>query len=51
MAKECCTLSPYTFTIPDVQPGDYVVRVYDQDMSGGESGRPEAEDTKRLTVE
>jgi hypothetical protein len=50
MAKECCTLSPYTFTIPDVEPGDYVVRVYDQDMSGGESGRPEAEDTKRVTV-
>ena len=50
MAKQCCTLSPYTFTISGVEPGDYVVRVYDEDMSGGESGRPEPQDTKRITV-
>ncbi|GAA1918235.1 Gmad2 immunoglobulin-like domain-containing protein [Nocardioides marmoribigeumensis] len=50
MAQECCTLSPYSFTIPKVQPGDYVIRVYDADMSGGESGRKEPEDTKRITV-
>lgn len=49
-ATECCTLAPYEFTIGDVAPGDYVLRVYDADMSGGESGRAEAEDTKRVTV-
>ena len=31
------------------QPGDYVLRVYDADMSGGE-GNGEAEDTKEITV-
>jgi hypothetical protein len=49
MSKECCTLSPYEITIPEVEPGDYVVRVYDEDMSGGE-GPGEAEDTKQITV-
>jgi hypothetical protein len=50
MARECCTLSPYDFTISGVAPGDYVLRVYDADMSGGE-GPGETEDTKRLTVD
>ena len=51
MAQECCTLSPYTFTIPDVEPGTYTIRVYDEDMSGGAEGNGEAEDTKTVTVE
>ena len=48
-AQECCTLSPYAFTVEQVQPGDYVLRVFDADMSGGE-GNGEAEDTKRISV-
>ncbi len=51
MARECCVRSPFELTLPDVPPGEYTVRVYDEDMSGGESGRPEAQDTKRITVE
>ncbi len=47
-AKEGMTLSPYSFEVT-ADPGDYVVRVYDADMSGGE-GNGEAEDTKRITV-
>jgi hypothetical protein len=47
-AEEGMTLSPYSFEI-DAPPGDYVLRVYDADMSGGE-GNGEAEDTKRVTV-
>ena len=50
MARECCVQSPIELTIEDVAPGDYVLRVYDEDMSGGESGRAEAQDTKRVTV-
>ncbi len=50
MSQECCILSPYDFTIRGVQPGDYVIRVYDEDMSGGE-GPGETEDTKRITVQ
>jgi hypothetical protein len=48
-ARECCTLSPYSFTIRDVAPGDYTLRVYSADESGGE-GPGEPEDTKSLTV-
>jgi hypothetical protein len=48
-ARECCTLSPYSFSIRDVAPGDYTLRVYSADESGGE-GPGEPEDTKRLTV-
>jgi hypothetical protein len=47
-AEEGMVLSPYSFTV-DAEPGDYVLRVYDADMSGGE-GNGEAEDTKRVTV-
>jgi hypothetical protein len=47
-AEEGMTLSPYSFQV-DAAPGDYVLRVYDADMSGGE-GNGEAEDTKRVTV-
>lgn len=48
-ARECCTLAPYTFDVEDVSPGDYTLRVYSADASGGE-GPGEPEDTKRLTV-
>jgi hypothetical protein len=48
-AEEGMTLSPYRFEVTDVEPGDYVLRVYDADMSGGE-GNGEAEDTKRVIV-
>ncbi len=50
MAQECCVLSPYRFTVRNVEPGAYTLRVYDADMSGGE-GNGEAEDTKQITVE
>ncbi len=50
MAKECCTLSPYSFTVRNARPGDYTLRVYDADMSGVEGGREEPADTKRITV-
>jgi hypothetical protein len=47
-AEECCTLAPFSFRVDAPAPGDYTLRVYDADMSGGE-GNGEAEDTKRLT--
>lgn len=49
-AQECCVMSPYRFQVKGVDPGDYTLRVYAADMSGGEGGA-EPEDTKRLTVE
>ena len=48
-AQECCTLSPYRFTVRNVPDGDYELRVYDADMSDGE-GSGEAEDTKQITI-
>lgn len=48
-AQECCTLSPFSFTLPQLPPGEYVLRVYDADMSGGE-GPGEQEDTKSFTI-
>jgi hypothetical protein len=47
-AAECCTLSPYSFTV-EAPPGDYLLVVHDEDPSGGE-GLPPAQDTKRVTV-
>lgn len=47
-AKECCTLSPYSFEV-SAPPGEYTLVVHDEDVSGGE-GNPESEDTKRITV-
>ena len=47
-AQECCTLSPYSFEVT-AEPGEYVLRVYDADMSDGE-GPGEQEDTKVVTV-
>ncbi len=48
-ADEGMTLSPYSFRIEDVEPGEYLLRVYDADMSGGE-GPGEQEDTKLVVV-
>ena len=50
MAKECCTLSPYSFTVGNLRPGTYTLRVYDADASGVEGGREEPADTKKITV-
>jgi hypothetical protein len=47
-AEECCTLSPYSFKVT-AEPGEYVLRVYAADESGGE-GPGEQADTKRITV-
>ena len=49
MAQECCTLSPYSFTLPVLPVGQYSLRVYDADMSGGE-GPGEQEDTKSFVI-
>jgi hypothetical protein len=47
-AKECCTVSPYSFTVT-APPGEYTLVVHDVDVSDGE-GNPQSHDTKRLTV-
>lgn len=48
-ARECCTLSPYTFTVT-ATPGDYTLVVHDTDESDGE-GVGTSQDTKNVTVE
>ena len=48
-AQECCTLSPYSFTVT-APPGDYTLVVHDTDESGGE-GFGTSQDTKDITVE
>lgn len=48
-ATECCTLSPYTFTVT-ATPGDYTLVVHDTDESDGE-GIGTSQDTKNITVE
>ena len=48
-AAECCTLSPYSFTVT-ATPGDYTLVVHDTDESGGE-GIGTNQDTKNITVE
>jgi hypothetical protein len=48
-AEDGMSLAPYSFEVT-AEPGDYVLRVYDADMSGGE-GNGEAEDTKQIIVE
>jgi hypothetical protein len=47
-AQECCTMSPYRFTVT-AQPGEYTLVVHDEDASGE---HPEGlwQDTKRVTV-
>ena len=47
-ATECCTLSPYTFTVTH-PPGDYTLVVHDTDESDGE-GIGTSQDTKDITV-
>lgn len=47
-AAECCTLSPYSFTIHGLEPGSYTLVVHDTDESG--AGRPVNQDSKDLTV-
>ena len=49
MAEECCRMAPYTFPLPDVPAGDYLLVVKDEDMSGGE-GFPPFEDSKNITI-
>ncbi len=46
-ARECCTLSPYSFTVT-APPGEYVLVVHGEDASG--EGRPVAQDTKEIVV-
>lgn len=48
-ASECCTLSPYTFTVT-AAPGDYTLVVHDTDESDGE-GVGTSQDTKAITVQ
>jgi hypothetical protein len=48
-AAECCTLSPYSFTV-SAEPGDYTLVVHDTDESDGE-GVGTSQDTKQVTVE
>jgi hypothetical protein len=48
-ARECCTLSPYSFNVT-ATPGDYTLVVHDTDESDGE-GIGTSEDTKRIKVE
>ncbi len=48
-AAECCTLSPYSFTV-QAPPGSYLLRVHDEDPSGGEGIAP-TQDTKHITVQ
>ena len=47
-AQECCTLSPYSFTVT-APPGHYVLAVHDSDPSGGE-GVGITTDTKSIAV-
>lgn len=48
-AEQCCTMAPYTFPLPDVPAGDYVLVVSDSDASGGEGPAP-FQDTKQITI-
>jgi hypothetical protein len=47
-ATECCTLSPYSFSVT-AEPGDYTLVVHDEDVSDGE-GTPPARVSEQLTV-
>ncbi len=50
MADECCTMSPYSFAVKNVPPGDYTLVVHDEDASGGAEGFAPWRDTKSITV-
>ena len=47
-ARECCTLSPYSFTVT-APPGTYTLVVHDTDESDGE-GVGTSQDTRTITV-
>jgi hypothetical protein len=47
-ARECCTMSPYSFEVT-APPGEYTLVVRDSDPSAGEGPDP-WQDTKRVTV-
>ena len=47
-AAQCCTLSPYTFTVT-APPGDYTIVVHDTDESDGE-GVGTTQDSKAISV-
>jgi spore germination protein GerM len=48
-ARECCTFSPFSFTV-ELEPGSYEVVVTEDDPSGGE-GRPPMSDSRSFMVE
>lgn len=48
-ASECCTLSPFSFALPDLPAGDYALTMTESDPSDGE-GAPAAEDSKSFTI-
>jgi hypothetical protein len=48
-ARECCTFSPFSFTV-ELEPGSYEVVVTEDDPSGGE-GRPPMSDSRSFRVE
>jgi spore germination protein GerM len=48
-AQQCCTLSPYTFTVT-ATPGDYTLVVHDTNEATGE-GIGTSQDTKQITVQ
>ncbi|HEU0214367.1 MAG TPA: Gmad2 immunoglobulin-like domain-containing protein [Jiangellaceae bacterium] len=48
-ARECCTFSPFSFTV-ELEPGAYEVVVTEDDPSGGE-GRPPMSDSRSFRVE
>lgn len=48
-AEECCRVAPYSFELPDVPAGEYLLVVRDDDASGGEGPEP-FRDTKRITI-
>jgi hypothetical protein len=47
-ARECCTLSPYTFRL-EAPAGDYTLVVHDEDVSDGEGGGV-SQDTKAVSL-
>ena len=47
-ARECCTLSPYSFRV-EAPAGDYTLVVHDEDVSDGE-GNPVSRDTKAISL-
>jgi hypothetical protein len=48
-ARDCCTLSPYSFRVKDVPAGTYTLVVHDEDATSGEGPGP-SQDTVRVTV-